>query len=101
MLTSHAQAGADRVSVQAAPIHGIAQRHSIDVVGLARVSARYSRKSQQMIDQITYKMFFTNMRAMTAVVSSMFAMIFMLFYEPVLTTYLGAQYHLSDQYFGK
>jgi MFS family permease len=27
---------AERASVQAAPIHGIAQRHSVDVVGLAR-----------------------------------------------------------------
>lgn len=68
----------------------------MDVVGLAKVSVRYSRKSQQMMDQINYKMFFTNMRAMTAIVSSMFAMIFMLFYEPVLTTYLDSQYHLSD-----
>lgn len=50
--------------------------------------------------QISYKMFFTNVRAMTAIISSMFAMIFMLFYEPVLTTYLQDQYQMSDKYFG-
>lgn len=70
------------------------------MVSVAKVSVRYSRRSNQLMAQINYKMFFTNMRAMTAIVSSMFAMIFMLFYEPVLTTYLGEQYHLSDEYFG-
>lgn len=50
--------------------------------------------------QISYKMFFTNLRAMTAIVSSIFAMIFMMFYEPVLTIYLRDQYQLSNKYFG-
>lgn len=50
--------------------------------------------------QISYKMFFTNLRAMTALVSSVFAMIFMLFYEPVLTIYLQKEYNLSNEYFG-
>ena len=40
-------------------------------------------------------MFFTNMRAMTAIVSSMFAMVFMLFYEPVLTKYLNESFKLD------
>jgi predicted PurR-regulated permease PerM len=77
-----------RPSVQAMPIHKVAERASFNVVGLARQSARYSRRSQQIEQQVTYKLFFTNMRAMTAIISSMFAMIFMLFYEPVLSTYL-------------
>ena len=50
--------------------------------------------------QVTYRMFFTNLRAMTAIVSSMFAMIFMLFYEPVLTNYLHDSYGLDKAYFG-
>jgi predicted MFS family arabinose efflux permease len=53
-----------------------------------------------MMAQINYKMFFTNIRAMTAIISSIFAMIFMLFYEPVLTNYLGQEYNLSSSYFG-
>lgn len=68
---------------------GIAERHSVDMVGLAKVSERYSRRSHIMIAQVTYKIFFTNVRAMTAIISSMFAMIFMLFYEPVYTNYIA------------
>lgn len=94
------QEGLDLINVQSAPIHGIAQRHSVDMLAVARLSARYSRRSHHMEAQINYKMFFTNLRAMTAIVSSVFAMIFMLFYEPVLTTYLSSEYHLSDKYFG-
>lgn len=44
-----------------------------------------------MIAQVTFKIFFTNLRAMTAIVSAMFAMIFMLFYEPVFTPYIVNQ----------
>lgn len=61
------------------------------MVALAKVSERYSRRSHVMMAQITYKLFFTNLRAMTAIVSSMFAMIFMLFYEPVFTNYIAIQ----------
>jgi MFS family permease len=61
------------------------------MVGLAKVSERYSRRSHVMQAQVTYSLFFTNMRAMTAIISSMFAMIFMLFYEPVFTAYIAVQ----------
>ncbi len=44
-----------------------------------------------MMAQVTFAIFFTNMRAMTAIVSAMFAMIFMLFYEPVFTPYIVSQ----------
>lgn len=50
--------------------------------------------------QITYKLFFTNMRAMTAIISSMFAMIFMLFYEPVLAKYLIDHHGVSENVVG-
>ena len=58
------------------------------MIALAKVSERYSRRSHIMQAQVTYKIFFTNLRAMTAIVSSMFAMIFMLFYEPIFTPYI-------------
>lgn len=80
-----------RPSVQGPRPQGIAERHSVDMVALAKVSERYSRRSHVMMAQITYKIFFTNLRAMTAIVSSMFAMIFMLFYEPVFTNYIAIQ----------
>jgi MFS family permease len=84
------QRGADtRPSIQGIRPQGIAERHSVDMVGLAKVSERYSRRSHVMMAQVTYKIFFTNMRAMTAIISSMFAMIFMLFYEPVFTKYVA------------
>lgn len=84
------QRGADtRPSIQGPRPQGIAERYSVDMVGLAKVSERYSRRSHVMMAQVTYKIFFTNMRAMTAIVSSMFAMIFMLFYEPVFTKYVA------------
>ena len=70
---------------------GIAERHSVDMVKLAQTSERYSRRSHVLMKQVTYKIFFTNLRAMTAIVSSMFAMIFMLFYEPVFTEYIAGQ----------
>lgn len=79
----------------------VAERASFNVVGLARQSVRYSRRSQQIEAQVTYKMFFTNMRAMTAIISSMFAMIFMLFYEPVLSKYLQTAYDVSENVVGK
>ena len=44
----------------------------------------YAKKSPELEQKITYGLFFRNMRAMTAIISSMFAMIFMLFFEPVL-----------------
>jgi len=77
-----------RPSVQGPRPQGIAERHSVDMVKLAQTSERYSRRSHVMMAQVTYKIFFTNVRAMTAIISSMFAMIFMLFYEPVFTEYL-------------
>jgi hypothetical protein len=58
------------------------------MIALTKVSERYSRRSHIMQAQVTYKIFFTNLRAMTAIVSSMFAMIFMLFYEPIFTPYI-------------
>ena len=86
------QHGADsRPSIQGMRPQGIAERHSVDMVGLAKASERYSRRSHIMIAQVTYKIFFTNLRAMTAIVSSMFAMIFMLFYEPVFTNYIAKE----------
>ena len=68
---------------------GIAERHSVDMVALAKVSERYSRRSNVMMAQVTYKIFFTNVRAMTAIISSMFAMSFMLFYEPIFGNYIA------------
>lgn len=53
-----------------------------------------------MEKQINYKMFFTNSRAMTAIVASMFAMIFMLFYEPTYTPWLELHFGLDDSYNG-
>jgi len=50
-----------------------------------------------MMAQITYKLFFTNLRAMTAIISSMFAMIFMLFYEPVFTKYIAKDQKWVDE----
>jgi len=82
------------------PIHKVAERASFNVVGLARQSARYSRHSAQIEQQVTYRIFFTNMRAMTAIISSMFAMIFMLFYEPVLSKYLVDEYDVSENVVG-
>ena len=45
-------------------------------------------------------MFLTNKRAMTAIISAMFAMIVMLFYEPFETLYLHEEFHLEDKYYG-
>lgn len=90
----------ERPSVQAMPIHKIAERNSFNVVGLAKKSQRYSRRSAILEAQVTYKIFFTNMRAMTAIISSMFAMIFMLFYEPVLSNYLIHNFGVSDNVVG-
>ena len=78
-----------RPSIQGPRPQGIAERHSVDMVGLAKVSERYSRRSHVMMAQVTFKIFFTNLRAMTAIVSAMFAMIFMLFYEPIFTPYIA------------
>ncbi len=61
------------------------------MVKLAKVSERYSRRSHVLMAQITFKIFYTNIRAMTAIVSAMFAMIFMLFYEPIFTPYISEQ----------
>lgn len=83
------------------PIQRVAERASFNVVGLARQSARYSRRSQQIEAKISYSIFFKNMRAMTAIVSSMFAMVFMLFYEPVLSKYLTEAYDVSENVVGK
>lgn len=80
-----------RPSVQGPRPQGIAERYSVDMVKLAQTSERYSRRSHVMMAQVTFKIFFTNLRAMTAIVSSMFAMIFMLFYEPVFTDYIAVE----------
>ena len=40
------------------------------------------------------------MRAMTAIISSMFAMVFMLFYEPVLAKYLNVHFDVSENVVG-
>jgi MFS family permease len=40
------------------------------------------------------------MRAMTAIISSMFAMVFMLFYEPVLSKYLTDHFGVSENVVG-
>ena len=78
-----------RPSISGPRPQGIAERHSVDMVGLAKMSERYSRRSHVMQAQVTYSLFFTNVRAMTAIISAMFAMIFMLFYEPVFTAYIA------------
>ena len=78
-----------RPSIQGPRPQGLAERHSVDMVALAKVSERYSRRSHVMIAQVTYSIFFRNMRAMTAIISSMFARVFMLFYEPVFTKYIA------------
>ena len=78
----------NRPSIQGPRPQGIAERQSVDMVKLAQTSERYSRRSHVMMAQVTYSIFFKNVRAMTAIISSMFAMIFMLFYEPVFTEYL-------------
>jgi MFS family permease len=89
-----------RPSIQGPRPQGIAERHSVDMVGLAKVSERYSRRSHVMMAQVTFKIFFTNLRAMTAIVSAMFAMIFMLFYEPVFTPYIVAQKWIEEDNVG-
>jgi MFS family permease len=89
-----------RPSIQGPRPQGIAERHSVDMVGLAKVSERYSRRSHVMMAQVTFKIFFTNLRAMTAIVSAMFAMIFMLFYEPVFTPYIVAQGWIEEKQVG-
>lgn len=38
---------------------------------------------------------------MTAIVASMFAMIFMLFYEPVLASHLKNHFDINENYVGK
>lgn len=83
------QRGDSRPSIQGHRPQVIAEQNAVDMVGLAKVSERYSRRSHIMIAQVNYKVFFTNLRAMTAVAAAVFAMIFMLFYEPVLTRYLS------------
>lgn len=83
------QRGDSRPSIQGHRPQVIAEQNAVDMVGLAKVSERYSRRSHIMIAQVNYKVFFTNLRAMTAVAAAVFAMIFMLFYEPVLTRYLA------------
>lgn len=70
------------------------------MVALAKVSERYSRRSHVMMAQVTFKIFFTNLRAMTAIVAAMFAMIFMLFYEPLFTPYIVAQGWIEEKYVG-
>jgi MFS family permease len=70
------------------------------VIGLAKKSQRYSRRSAVLEAQINYKIFFTNIRAMTAIISSMFAMVFMLFYEPVLSNYLEHHFDVSENVVG-
>jgi hypothetical protein len=59
------------------------------MVALAKVSERYSRRSHVMQAQVNFKIFYTNIRAVTAVISAMFAMIFMLFYEPIFTPFMN------------
>jgi len=78
-----------KLSISGPRPQGIAERHSVDMVKLAQKSERYSRRSHVLMAQVKYKLFFTNVRAMTAIISSMFAMIFMLFYEPVFTKYIA------------
>jgi MFS family permease len=87
---------AARPSVQGMRPQGIAERHSVDMVALAKVSERYSRRSHIMQAQVTFKIFLTNLRAMTAIVSAMFAMIFMLFYEPIFVPYIHSQFGYSE-----
>jgi len=70
------------------------------MVALAKVSERYSRRSHIMQAQITFKIFLTNLRAMTAIVASMFAMIFMLFYEPIFTPYIKEEFGIPEEKVG-
>jgi hypothetical protein len=58
------------------------------MVSLAKNSERYSRRSHVIESQVSFKIFFTNLPAMTALITAMFAMVFMLFYEPIFTPYM-------------
>jgi MFS family permease len=85
-----------RPSIQGIRPQGIAERHSVDMVALAKVSERYSRRSHILQAQVTFKIFLTNVRAMTAVISAMFAMVFMMFYEPIFAPYVIVAYGVSE-----
>lgn len=78
----------------------MADRSSAQIAQIARRSTQLGAKSKKIEKQITFKIFFTNTRAMTAIFSAMFAMIFMLFYEPFLADYLLKHYHVSDSIVG-
>ena len=55
--------------------------------------------SEEPIKAITFKIFFTNKRAMLAIVASIFAMIFMLFFDSILSLRLVAL-NLNPDYIG-
>ena len=76
--------------------HSMAERSSNQYSMRARKTTDYQALLKRVEKDISYKVFFKNPRAMTAVFSSMIAMIFMLFYEPILTPYLNKHY-LVDQ----
>lgn len=48
-----------------------------------------------------YKIFLTNRRAILAIVGSMFAMIFMLFFDSIYSPWLKTEHHVSDSQVGK
>jgi MFS family permease len=92
--------GEARPTLQGIRPQNIAERHSVDMIALAKVSERYSRRSHVMQAQVTFKLFFTNVRAMTAVVAAMFAMIFMLFYEPIFAPYVKEAFGFPEDKVG-
>ena len=54
-----------------------------------------------LMAQVSYSIFFKNLRAMTAIISAIFAMIFILFYEPIFTKYLVDAYGVEEGRVGK
>ena len=80
--------------------HNMAERCSSQIAKIASKSQTLDRVSKHLEHIITFQMFFRNVRAMTAIVSSMFAMIFMLFYEPILTPYLKDHFFVNENILG-
>jgi len=71
-------------------------------INLAKSSKSSSNNSKaaNIETQVTFMMFFTNGPACIAIISSWFAMIFMLFYEPVFIPYVEEQYGLKEDIVG-
>ena len=53
-------------------------------------------KQLEEVKPVTFKMFFTNMRAMITIVSAAIAMIFMLFFNAILAPHLDKKYGIKE-----